>query len=123
INAKINEDPYPIPKIRNLLDVAAGHSFYSSLDLKSSFNQLPIKKESQCITAFTHNHSQFVFKGAPFGIKTLSAIFQRVTSQLLHDFPFVIVYIDDILIFSNELSKHQENVIAVLERLTSVNLT
>ena len=64
-----------------------------------------------------------MFKGAPFGLKTLTSIFQRVTSRLFRDCPFVAVFVDDILVFSSEPEAHIGHVSEVIKRLTSVQLT
>ena len=74
-------------------------------------------------TSFTWNNVQYMFCGAPFGLKTLTSIFQRVITQLFYDLNYVITFVDDILIFSKTSEEHADHVKTVLQRLTEVNLT
>ena len=123
INEKLLDDNYPIPEIKSILNRLEGFSVFSTIDLASSYNQFPIVDQDREKTAFTWNNCQYMFAGAPFGLKTMTSIFQRVTSRLFSDLPYVCTYIDDILICSKTLSEHASNVKAVLERLTKANLT
>lgn len=123
INSKLKDDKYPIPKLRNILNAATGNSIFSSIDLASSFHQLPIKKEDQKITAFTWNNVHYQFCGAPFGLKILTSVFQRIMMRLFHDLSFVQIYVDDILIMSNSHEEHLIQLQEVIKRLTNANLT
>ena len=123
INSKLSDDRYPIPILRDLLDSVAGATIFSSLDLKQSYHQFPIHESDQVKTSFTWLGVQYMFQGAPFGLKTLTSIFQRVMSQLFRSFPFVLTFIDDILVFSPNLEQHKHHLSAVIERLTAAMLT
>lgn len=123
LNAKLAEDKFPIPILRTLLDLTSGASIFSSLDLAASYHQFLIHEDDQVKTSFTWKNNQFMFQGAPFGLKTLTSVFQRVMRQLFSDFPFVINFIDDILVFSPNLDLHASHLEAVINRLTSANLT
>ena len=78
IDAVLSEDRYPMPNLRDLLDSISGSTHFSSLDLEQSYHQFFIQEEDQIKTSFTWNHVQYMFRGAPFGLKTLTSIFQRV---------------------------------------------
>ena len=123
INLKLKDDKYPIPKLRDILNAATGNSIFSSIDLASSFHQLPVKKDDQKITAFTWNNVHYKFCGAPFGLKILTSIFQRIMMRLFHDLSFVQIYVDDILIMSNSHEEHLIQLQEVIKRLTNANLT
>ena len=123
INRLLMNDIYPIPHLRDILDNSAGFKYYSTIDLESSFHQLKLDSESTCITAFTWKNVHYKFLGAPFGLKTLTSAFQRVSSQLFFDLPNVFTFVDDILIASNSLEEHLLHVQSVVERLTKANLT
>ena len=117
------DDRYPIPRLREILDAATGFKFYSSLDLEASFHQLQLEDSSSSITAFTWKNIHYRFIGAHFGLKTLTAIFQRITSQLLYDLPNVFAFVDDILIVSSSFEDHLSLVKLVLSRLSASKLT
>ena len=78
INKVLKDDRYPIPRLRDILDNAAGFSYFTTLDLESSFHQLKLDEESSSITSFTWENVHYRFIGAPFGLKTLTSVFQRL---------------------------------------------
>ena len=123
INEKLLDDNYLIPEIKSILNRLDGFSVFSTIDLASSYNQFEIVEEDREKTAFTWNNCQYMFAGAPFGLKTMTSIFQRVTSRLFSDLPYVCTYVDDIVICSKTVPEHVDNVKTVLERLTKANLT
>ena len=123
INTKLKNDKFPIPTLRSLLDRTSPASVYSCIDLKHSFHQLKIRDEDQCKTSFTWKGSQYMFIGAPFGLKILTSIFQRMITQLFQKFDFVACFVDDILIFSDSLEEHKIHLQLVLQTLTDFNLT
>jgi hypothetical protein len=122
LNEKLEDDKYPIPLLRSILDKAGGATVFSALDLENSYHQFAIQLSDQQKTSFTWNGIQYMFVGAPFGIKTLSSIFQRVLSQLLAPFAFAVNFIDDILIFSRSIEEHSKHVQIIIESLTAANL-
>ena len=93
-------DNFQIPVISELIDRLSGATFFSSLDLKKGFHQFTIREQDRPKLAFTWDSTQYMFVGAPFGVKPLSSAFQRVLSSLFADKTFVIVYIDHIYVFS-----------------------
>ena len=123
INAKLQDDNYPLPKLRDILNSAAGHSYFTSLDLKQSFHQIEISDEDRQITAFTWKNVQYMFCGSPFGIKTLTTNFQRIMMRLFYDLHFVKIYVDDILVMSNTIEEHILHLKGIIQRLTSASLT
>ena len=123
INEKLIDDKYPIPDIKQLLGKIEGNCIFSTLDLVSSYHQFKIDDGDQEKTAFTWNNCQYMFVGAPFGIKTMTSVFQRVTSRLFGDMPFVCTYVDDILISSKTIEEHAAHTRMVLSRLSAANLT
>jgi hypothetical protein len=95
---------------------------FSKIDLKGGFNQFKIEEQHQEYTTFTWRGKQYRFVGSPFGFKHLPAQFQQVMTKLFGDLPCVLVYIDDIVIFSDNYSDHQQHVQTVLQRLNQSNL-
>ena len=123
INSKLADDTYPIPIIKELLEQLSGSSIFSKLDLKASYHQFYITPSDQTKTSFTWQGCRYHFQGSPFGIKILTSVFQRVMSNLFSDMPFVVVYIDDIVVHSKNPEQHQHHLQQVISRLTSVKLT
>jgi hypothetical protein len=123
INDLLPDDRFPIPLIDEMLERTSGSSIFSSIDLVNSYHQFPLATDDCQKTSFSALGRQFMFVGAPFGIKTLTSTFQRVMHSLFKDKPFVMVYVDDLLIHSSSLEQHIEHISEVIEILTSVNLT
>jgi hypothetical protein len=92
------------------------------LDLKGSFHQFAVKREHRPLLAFTWNNKQYQFRRGSFGLKALAGQFQRVMSSILGDLPYVRVYIDDIIVFSNSITEHIVHVTEVLVRLNRFRL-
>jgi hypothetical protein len=108
-----------IPRIDDLFDAVAGSSYFTSLDLTSSYHQILISEEDRPKTAFRTPFGHFQFKVLIEGLMNAPATFQTVMNSILHPYlrKFVVVYIDDILIFSKSEAEHQAHVRLVLEVL------
>jgi hypothetical protein len=108
-----------IPRIDDLLDAVAGSSYFTSLDLTSGYHQILISEEDRPKTAFRTPFGHFQFKVLIEGLTNAPATFQTVMNSILHPYirKFVVVYIDDILIFSKSEAEHQAHVRLVLEVL------
>jgi hypothetical protein len=102
-----------------LLDAVAGSAYFTSLDLTLGYHQILISKEDRPKTAFRTPFGHFQFKVLIQGLTNAPATFQTVMTSLLHPYirKFVIVYIDDILIFSKTKAEHQAHVRLVLKVL------
>jgi hypothetical protein len=119
INAKSVKDRYPIPRIDELLDRLQGAKYFSKLDLRSGYHQVRIAPGDIEKTAFTTRYGQFEFLVLPFGLTGAPATFMHLMNRVLDAFidRFVVVYLDDILIYSRNLHEHEQHVRAVLEQL------
>ena len=114
---------YPIPIPRRLFNKLAGAYVISILDLKDSYLQLLVNQHFQKMLVFTWRNIRYCFRGAPFGLKFLTAHFQRVLTQVLQKyFAFVILYIDDIIVFSMSVAEHIQHLKLVIAELTKFNL-
>jgi hypothetical protein len=123
LNNIVEDEAYPIPIIKSLFEKLNGFSVASSLDLMWSYHQFPIHAPHRIKTTFTWNGVRYMFVGAPFGIKFLTALFQRTMMTVLKDhLAFVIIFVDDCLVFSTSADLHAEHLIAVIEILTAANL-
>jgi hypothetical protein len=106
INLVTREANFPLPLIRDLLESLSGSKVFTKIDLKGGFHQFRVHEPDQVKTAFTWDGQQFVFLGAPFGFKHLAAIFQKTMSDLFKNCPFVKVYINDIIVHSENFGDH-----------------
>jgi hypothetical protein len=97
----------------------AGSSYFTSLDLTSGYHQILISEEDRPKTAFRTPFGHFQFEVLIEGLTNALATFETVTNSVLHPYirKFVVVYIDDILIFSKTEAEHQAHVRLVLEVL------
>lgn len=107
LNKVIADDTYPIPNKSNLLTRIAGARIFSKFDLKSGFWQVAILEKDKFKTAFNVPASHYEWNVMPFGLKHAPSKFQRVMDEAFQAyFDWLIVYIDDILIFSSSIDQH-----------------
>ena len=113
------KDRYPMPRADELLDQLLHARVFTKLDLRSGYHQVRVAEEDIPKTAFRTKFGHFEFTVMPFGLCNAPATFQRMMNDALRPFidDFVIVYIDDILIFSRNEAEHEEHLRAVLQRL------
>ncbi len=114
-----------MPRIQDILDrlgLKGDDVLYTTVDVRYSYFRFQIPESDRDWTVFTWNKLHYRFKCAPFGIKTMTSMFQMVMEKLLGDFSFVAVYLDDITIFSCNREEHVEHVRMVIERVTMWNV-
>lgn len=115
---------YPLPRIDEMLDRLVGARVFTKIDLRDAYHRIRIKKGDEWKTAFRTRYGHYEYLVMPFGLTNAPATFQSYIHEtmrgLLDD--FVIVYLDDILIFSKDEKQHEQHVKQVLERLRSANL-
>lgn len=126
VNKVTERDAYPLPFITHTLDKLRDAKYLSSLDIKSAYWQVPLSVESRSITAFTvPNRGLYQFRRMPMGLHNSSATWQRLIDRVLGaDLePYVFVYLDDIVIVTQEFGKHLEVLREVFNRLKKAGLT
>src|SRR5690606_12789900 len=102
LNEITKKDAYPLPRIDDILDSIGGSAYFSTLDFASGYWQIPMDEKSIELTAFTSKFGLYEFLVLPFGLSNAPATFQRTMDNLFRDFKwnFILVYIDDIIIYS-----------------------
>jgi hypothetical protein len=112
-------DMFPIPVVDELLDELSGARFYSKLDLRSGYHQVLMAATDVTKTTFRTHNRHFEFLVMPFGLSNASATFQALMNDALSDFirHFVLVFFDDILVYTASWSSHLQQVRAILQRL------
>ncbi|GJS41983.1 Orf y [Tanacetum coccineum] len=120
---KINEatigDSHNLPNMQELLTLLRGKSIFSSFDCKSGFWQVLLDEQSQLLTAFTCPNGHFQWKVVPFGLKQAPSIFQRHMQNALRGLEnLCTVYVDDIIVFSDNKEKHYIHVLEVLKTIS-----
>ena len=122
LNSMIPSANFPIPIIRDILENRRGASLYSRIDLTAPFNQFQVNEKDRKKTTFTWEGKQYQFVGVPFGFKHIPGTFQRAISNMLKELPFVVVYIDDIIISSHSVEEHLDHIKQALDKLNEKNL-
>ncbi|GJS57103.1 putative reverse transcriptase domain-containing protein [Tanacetum coccineum] len=122
---KLNvKNRYPLLRINDLFDQLQGSSVYSKIDLRSGYHQLRIKEEDIPITAFRTRYGHFEFQVMPFGLTNAPAVFMDLMNRVCKPYldKFVIVFIDDILIYSKDEEEHEKHLKIILELLKKERL-
>ena len=110
MNKNTKFDKYYIPNKEILINLARGKNYYSKFDYKSGFWQIKMDNDSIPITTFSAPRGYYERVVMPFGLKNAPQIFQRKIDKILSDYSsFIIVYIDDMLICSNNEKDHEKH--------------
>lgn len=119
LNKIVEKDNYSLPRIESIITSLNGKQYFSKLDLKEGFFQIPIKQEHCHKTAFRVNHVLYEWTRMPMGFKNSPAIFQRVMDNVLGSLigTSCFVYVDDILIFGKTEKEHDTNLELVNKKL------
>ena len=115
---------YPLPLISGLFDQLSQAKVYTKIDLRGAYNLVRIKAGDEWKTAFRTRYGHFEYNVMPFGLTNAPAIFQHLMNDVFREFldHFVVVYLDDILVFSKNEKDHENHVRLVLEKLRSAGL-
>jgi len=124
LNAVTIRNSYPLPLINDIIERVKGVKYFTKLDLRSAYNLIRIKEGDEYKTAFRTKYGHYEYLVMPFGLKNAPAVFQSFINSVLRLFleKSVILYLDDILIYSDTLEEHHKTVRAVLKKLIENNL-
>nr|GEX67557.1 retrotransposon protein, putative, Ty3-gypsy subclass [Tanacetum cinerariifolium] len=108
---------YPLLRINDLFDQLQGLSVYSKIDLRSGYHQLRIKEEDISITAFRTRYGHFEFQIMPFGLTNTPAVFMDLMNRVCKPYlnKLIIVFIDDILVYPQDVEEHDKHLNIILE--------
>ncbi|GJQ90888.1 putative reverse transcriptase domain-containing protein [Tanacetum coccineum] len=124
LNKLTVKNRYPLPRIDDLFDQLQGSSVYSKIDLRSGYHQLRVREEDILKTAFRTRYGHYEFQVMPFGLTNAPAVFMDLMNRVCKPYldKFVIVFIDDILIYSKNKQEHKEHLKLILELLKKEEL-
>ncbi|GJQ95667.1 putative reverse transcriptase domain-containing protein [Tanacetum coccineum] len=119
LNKLIVKNRYPLPRIDDLFNQLQGSSVYLKIDLRSGYHQLRVREEDISKTAFRTHYGHYEFQVMPFGLTNAHAVFMDLMNRVCKPYldKFVIVFIDDILIYSRNNKEHEEHLRTILELL------
>ena len=124
LNRVITQDSYPLPKIDEIFATLGDSKFFSTLDLKSSYHQIPVAEQDREKTAFCCHAGLYEFNRLPSGISIAPSIFQRLISKVLNGIEgvYAVAYLDDICIYSKTFEDHLQHIENVIKRLEHANM-
>ena len=119
LNKITKKDRYPLPILSNLLNAPQKASIYSKIDLRHAYHLVRIREGDEWKTAFRTRYGSFKWLVMPFGLTNAPGAFQRHMNTIFADMldVCVIVYLDDILVYSGNPEEHTKQVREVLQRL------
>ncbi|GJY74265.1 putative reverse transcriptase domain-containing protein [Tanacetum coccineum] len=124
LNKLTVKNRYPLLRIDDLFDQLQGSSVYSKIDLRSGYHQLRVREEDIPKTAFRTRYGHYEFQVMPFGLTNAPVVFMDLMNRVCKPYldKFVIVFIDDILIYSKNKQEHEEHLKLILELLKKEEL-
>jgi len=124
LNKVTIKNRYPLPRIDDLMDQLVGARVFSKIDLRSDYHQIKVKDEDMQKTAFMTRYGHYEYKVMPFGVSNAPGVFMEYMNRIFHAYldTFVVVFIDDILIYSKNEEGHAEHLKIVLQVLKEKKL-
>ena len=124
INKVIVKNKYPLPRIEDLFDQLKGASVFSKIDLRSGYYELRVKEGDVLKAAFRTRYGHYEFLVMPFGFTNAPAAFMDLMNRVFRPYvdQFVMVFIDDILVYSKDVHEHEQHLRIVLKTLREKKL-
>ena len=123
LNAITKKDSFPLPRLDDIFDQLSGSRYFTKLDFKSGYFQVPLASLDRPKTAFSTRDNHYEFTVLPQGVKNGPPTFQRIVNQILGPtrWKHCIAYLDDVLIFSKTFAEHLVHLNEVLQLLADAN--
>ena len=122
LNNLTTDDRYPVRTLQDFTSELHGKKVFSKVDLMKGYHQIPVADDDVKKTAVITPFGLFIFPRTPFGLKNAGQDFQRLMDEILGDIPRVFVYIDDILIASDSMEQHLQDLDTVFKTLAANGL-
>ena len=124
LNAVTRNDAYPVPRTQDCLDSMAGSGMFSTMDILSAYNQVPVAEEDIPKTVFSTKYGLFEFTTMPFGLMTAPATYQQLMELALSglQWSLCLIYLDDVIVFSEDFDEQVDHLDQVLNYIGSVGL-
>ena len=118
VNEKVKHDAFPLPRVEDLIQATGGARYFSLLDQRAAYWAIPLDEKSKEVTAFITEYGLHQWTRMPFGMKTSPGAFQRIMEDILHGLTWrqALVYLDDVILFTETLDQHLELLAELLER-------
>ena len=123
LNKVTRKFTWPMPKVEDIFSKLNGAKYFTTLDLRDGYHHIPFDKSSIPKTAFNSPFRKHEYVKVPFGLAQAPAYFQELMTGILKDFNLIVVYLDDIIIFSKTPEEHLTHTRKVFEKLHSANLS
>jgi hypothetical protein len=124
LNEVTIKNKYPLPRIEDLFDQMKGASIFSKINLRSGYHQLKIRESDIPKTAFHTRYGLYEYTVMSFGLTNAPTYFMYLMNKVFMEYldRFIVVFIDNILVFSKTVEEHEEHLRLVLEKLRSNQL-
>jgi hypothetical protein len=124
LNEVTIKNKYPLPRMDDLFDQLTGAKYFSKVDLRSGYHQLKIRESNIPKNAFVTRYGQYEFTVMSFGFTNAPAHFMNLTNKVFMEEldKFVVIFIDDILVYSKSVEEHEQHLRVVLGKLRARKL-
>ncbi|CAF0786226.1 unnamed protein product [Adineta steineri] len=125
LNVITKKDVFPQPSIEELVQRLGGHSWFTKIDMKAGYHQIPIQHKDKEKTAFVTQDGLYQFEVLPMGLTNAPASFQRLMHNIIgyNRWDYTCVYLDDVIIFSNSFEQHMNHLQEIFQILKDHNFT
>ena len=123
VNNLSKTDTFPIPRMDDCIDKVGNSKYITKFDLLKGILQIPLTERAKEVSAFVTPDGLYHYKVTPFGMKNSPATFQRLINTIIAGIEHCEAYIDDAIIYNNELNHHLRTIKAFFDKLTEANMT